>query len=250
MTEQSTEMPFLQHLGELRVRLIRIVSGVTIGFIFAFTWSEEILRLLTEPIRTSFENFQLIGTGPTEAFVTKLHVAAVAGVILTIPWTFYQIWLFIAPGLHSHERRLALPFVAVSSTFFLLGVYFCYAVVLPFAFKFFSDEFASIALIPQIRVSEYLSFVVRLVLVFGIMFEMPVLAFVLARLGLVSSMWLLKQFRFALVLIFVVAGVLTPPDVITQTLLALPLCLLYGLCVAVCRYVEANPSSSNSSSSS
>jgi sec-independent protein translocase protein TatC len=232
------EMPFLDHLRELRGRVWWSFVGILIGTIISFLWANWLFAALTAPIRTYFTNVQLIGTGPADAFITKIMVAFFSGAILSAPNTFYQIWKFILPGLHEHERKLALPFVAASSAFFLIGVSFCFFVVFPFAFQFFSEEFISIGLSPQIRISEYLSFVVQLILIFGIMFELPVLAFLLGRLGVIKHSQIRQHFRVAVVAIFVIAAVVTPPDVITQLLLAVPLCGLYWSCIYVCRYAE------------
>lgn len=234
----SNEMPFLEHLSELRVRIWRVLLGLIIGTIISFLWANWLFYALTAPARLNFENVQLIGTGPADAFITKILVAFFSGAILSAPNSFYQIWAFIAPGLHDHERKMAIPFVSASTACFLVGVSFCFFVVFPFAFKFFSEEFISIGLSPQIRISEYLSFVVKLILVFGLMFELPVLVFVLGRLGVVTHQQLRSQFRLAIVVIFIIAAIVTPPDVITQLLLAIPLCGLYWSCIYICRYAE------------
>lgn len=232
------EMPFLAHLAELRQRIIHTALGIAAASAFTLNWSSELFDLLRRPIVEHFQGVELIGTGPAEAFVTKLKVGIVAAVLVSLPFTFFQIWRFISPGLHENERKLAIPFIASSTIFFLCGASFCYAVVLPFAFQFFGEEFISIGLAPQIRISEYLSFALGLVVVFGVMFEMPLFAYLLARLGLITSAWLARQFRYAVVIIFIVAGILTPPDVVTQMLLAVPLLLLYGLSIVVARSGE------------
>jgi len=236
--EKSDEMPFVEHLRELRTYVWWSVVGIFVATIISFLWSNWLFAALTAPIRGYFDNVQLIGTGPADAFITKIMVALFSGVILSAPNTFYQLWKFIVPGLHDHEKKLALPFVLASSFFFLVGVSFCFFVVFPFAFQFFSAEFISIGLSPQIRISEYLSFVVQLILIFGVMFELPVFAFLLGRLGIITHDQIKKHFRIAVVIIFVIAAIVTPPDVITQLLLAIPLCGLYWSCIYVCRYAE------------
>jgi len=231
-------MPFLEHLSELRSRIWRTLLGILVGGICSFLWANSLFTALTSPIRGNFENLSLIGTGPADAFLTKIMVALASGVVISSPNTFYQLWSFIAPGLHEHERKQALPFVFFSTFFFLVGISFCFFLVLPFAFQFFSEEFVSIGLSPQIRISEYLSFVVKLLLVFGGMFELPIAVFLLGRLGVVTHKQLRDQFRVAIVVIFVVAAVVTPPDVITQLMLAIPLCGLYWCCIYVCKWAE------------
>lgn len=234
----AAEMPFLDHLGELRRRLISVLLGVGSGTVLCFIWADDLFVLLTLPIRGSFAQLQLIGTGPADAFLIKLQISCVGGIFCSLPWSCYQLWRFVSPGLHEHERRLAVPFVLFSSAFFLGGAGFCFTVVLPLALRFFSAEYASIDLAPQIRIAEYLSFTLRLLLVFGVMFELPVLSYLLARLKLISSQLLRRQYRMAVLFVFVLAGILTPPDVVSQLLLAGPLLALYGLCILVCRYVE------------
>jgi sec-independent protein translocase protein TatC len=234
-----SEMPFLEHLRELRDRLFRAFLGLVGGTILSFVWANQLFDILTDPIRAHFTQVELIGTGPADAFITKILVAFFSGALISAPITFYQLWKFIAPGLLDHEKKWAAPFVAVTTLCFLVGASFCFYIVFPFAFKFFSDEFISIGLKPQIRISEYLSFSVKLILIFGAMFELPVLAYVLGRLGLVTHTQLRKHFRIAIVSIFVVAAVVTPPDVITQLFLAIPLCALYWSCIHICRYAES-----------
>lgn len=231
-------MTFLQHLSELRVRLLRATYGVLLGGAVFLFWSEELFHALQTPFRDYFAGAHLIGTGPAEAFVIKLKIALLGGFFAALPWIFTQAWLFVLPGLHEHERKLAVPFIASATGFFLLGAAFCFFGVLPFAFQFFAAEFSSVGLDPQIRIAEYLSFVLGMVFVFGLMFEMPLLAFLLTRIGVLHSAFLTRNFRYAVVIIFIVAALLTPPDVVTQCLLALPLIALYGLSILVAQTVE------------
>ena len=156
------------------------------------------------------EESLVIGTGVTDAFFTKLKVSFVAGVFLASPAVFYQLWHFIAPGLYEKERRIALPFSFAASFFFIAGAAFCYYFVFPVAFRFFLEEFSSVGIAPQIRVTEYLTFASRMLLAFGVTFELPVVTFFLARLGLVTHRTMISWTRYAIVTIFVVAAVLTP----------------------------------------
>jgi len=231
-------MPFLQHLEELRKCLGLSILGVLIGSLISFAFASHLFALLTSPLSLAFEGRQLIGTGPAEAFIVKLKVSVVAGIILSAPFTFLQIWNFIAPGLYEKERGMAIPFVILSSLFFFIGISFCYYVIFPFAFQFFLAEFNSIGIEPTIKIGEYLAFAVKLLMVFGIVFELPILSYFLAKMGLVTHGWLIKKARYAILVIFITAAILTPPDVATQILLALPLIVLYGICIAVAFFTE------------
>ena len=242
-------MPFLEHLEELRLRLFRVIGAVLLMAIISYFWVNELFSLLFQPLRSSGLSaswqVDIIGTSPAEAFTTKLKITAVAGVILSLPFSFYQLWHFVAPGLHEEEKKLVIPFVFFSTLFFLVGVSFCYYAAFPVAFTFFVQEYQSIAVSPRIQMSEYLEFIVTSMLVFGIMFELPVLSYFLARMKLLSSQLLIKNSRYAIVAIFIIAAVLTPPDVVSQLLLAVPLTVLYGLCILVCRAVERSRDSSH-----
>lgn len=232
------EMPFTDHLEELRRCVVKTFAAIFVAGVLAFFWADQLFRMLTFPLRESFTHMEPIGTGLAEGFLVKIKVAIFMGIVVSLPYTFYQLWRFIAPGLHTHERQVALPFVFFSTVFFLTGASFCFFVVFPFAFEFFEAEYLSIGVKPQIRIAEYLSFCLEMLLVFGVTFELPILAYFLARLDLLTHHFLVKHLRIAVVLIFIVAAILTPPDVATQVLLAIPLLILYGLCIAVVRYVE------------
>lgn len=240
------EMPFLKHLEELRGCLIQTAIGVAVGSAICLMFSDELVMLLTEPLRAQFgAGAELIGTGPAEAFMVKLKTGVAAGVILSSPYSFLQLWRFIAPGLLEEERNYALPFVCVTTACFILGIFFCIAVVFPFAFQFFLKEFASINLTPSIRIGEYLSFAVTMALVFGLIFELPVICYFLARIGILTAGWMKRTMRYAVVIIFVVAALLTPPDVVSQILLAVPLLILYGLSILVVGWAEKQTSASS-----
>ncbi|MCO6429633.1 MAG: twin-arginine translocase subunit TatC [Deltaproteobacteria bacterium] len=235
----EAEMGLFDHLAELRRRLIFIFIAVIVSAIFAYTISAPVLSLLFEPFNQTFEKGSLIGTGPAEAFILKIKVALFVGLLFAAPVVFLQIWLFIAPGLYEHERRLVVPFVLVTSLLFFVGVWFCFYVVFPFAFEFFRDQYLSIEDVkPAIKVDEYLSLVIRGLLGFGIVFEMPVLAYFLARVGVIDHRMLISGTRYAIVFIFILSAILTPPDVLTQFLMAFPLLLLYGLSILIVKYAE------------
>jgi sec-independent protein translocase protein TatC len=187
----------------------------------------------------------LIGTGLAEAFVLKLKVALFAGIVLSSPFLFFQLWLFVAPGLYAAERRLVVPFVASTTSLFLLGVWFCYEWVFPFAFEFFRGEYASIGVTPTVRISEHLALMIQGLVGFGAVFQLPVLAFFLARLGIIDERTLIGGTRYAIVAIFILSAVLTPPDVLTQFLMAGPLLLLYGISILVVRFTTPAPVSAD-----
>jgi sec-independent protein translocase protein TatC len=239
---EEMRMPILEHLRELRIRLIRALIAVTVGFIVAYFFADRLFALLTWPIvEVAHRNLLLIGTGVGEAFFTKIKVALIAGLFLASPAVFYEVWKFIAPGLYESERRLALPFIVFASLFFIAGGYFCWAVVFKVGYAFFLSEYSSIGVTPTIRISEYLAFSAKLMLAFALTFEMPIFAFFLTRLGMVDYKMMLKQFRYAIVIIFVVSAALTPPDMVSQFLLAVPLLFLYALSIGVSYMFRQRP---------
>jgi sec-independent protein translocase protein TatC len=238
---ESGRMPLMEHLKELRVRLIRALVALAIGFAIAYAFADQLFALLTWPIRVVSPDVALIGTGVGEAFFTKIKVAMVAGLFIASPAVLYEIWKFVAPGLYTAERRMAAPFVVSATIFFLLGGYFCWEVVLKVGYAFFLSEYKSIGVKPEIRISEYLTFSSKLLLAFALTFEMPIFAYFLTRLGLIDYRQMLKYFRYAVLAIFVVAAALTPPDMVSQFLLAIPLLGLYGLSIGVSYVFRAQP---------
>lgn len=233
MTEVT--MPLTAHLEELRWRVVRALIAVMIAFVGCFYFSDRVFELLTQPLLGLGDStVQLIGTGITEAFFTRLKVSFIAAVFVASPMIFFQAWGFIEPGLIDNERRLAIPFVIAATFFFMSGAAFCYRYVFPVGYAFFLEEYANIGVAPQIRISEYLSFASRLLLAFGVTFEMPVVTFFLARVGMVDHHTLIGWFRYAIVIVFVVAAVLTPgPDIASQMLMAGPLLVLYVVSIGV-----------------
>lgn len=236
------KMPLTQHLEELRWRLIWSLLAIGVAFAVSYNFAETLFRFLTRPLLAQQGlGAQLIGTGVTEAFFTKLKVSLIAGLFLASPVVFYQLWQFVAPGLYEKEKRYAVPFVVCASLFFGLGAAFCYAIVFPVGYAFFVEQYQTIGVVPSIRISEYLSFSARMLLAFGVTFELPVITFFLARLGLVTHLSLLRPWRYAFLSIFIVAAVLTPgPDIASQMLMAAPLTVLYAVSIGVA-YVCAKP---------
>lgn len=237
--EEIEDMDFWDHIAELRKRLIYSIIAIAIGAIAGWYLSENTFSFLAAPFREYFGEAILIGTGPAEAFVLRLKVAVFAGAIFASPVIFYQVWLFIAPGLLEEEKRYALPFVFSASLLFFLGVSFCYGVVLPFALDFFRGQYEVLGDIePTIRISEYLGLLIKAILGFGVVFETPVLAFFLGKLGIITADTLINAGRYAVIAIFFISALLTPPDVLTQFLMAGPLLILYGCSILIVRWTE------------
>jgi sec-independent protein translocase protein TatC len=228
-------LSFTEHLEDLRWCLIKSLGAVLVGFLASYYFADQIFSFMVRPLQAALgPGRSLIGTGVAEAFFLEIKVALVAGLFGASPAIFYQIWRFIAPGLRQGEKRLVVPFVVCASVFFIGGAYFCYRAVLPLAFLYFVEQYHSLGVSPEIRIGEYFSFFFRMLLAFGITFELPVFTFFLVRLGIWDYRFLRRQFRYAILVIFVLAAILTPgPDVVSQILLAVPLTLLYLLSIGV-----------------
>jgi sec-independent protein translocase protein TatC len=237
----ANTMGLMAHLRELRKRLIVSFIVITLGAIASYMYAGELFSILCAPYFEAFPQSPLIGTSPTEAWVLKLKVSVFAGMILTSPILFYQLWLFIAPGLYAHEKKMVIPFILLSTLLFGGGAYFCYRMVLPLSLAFFHDEFISIGVTPTIKIGDHISMTITALAGFGAVFELPLLTFFLARLGVIDHTFLIEWFKHAVILIFVVAAVLTPPDVLTQFLMAGPLLLLYVISIGIA-YLTARPS--------
>jgi sec-independent protein translocase protein TatC len=233
VNDVHAEMTLFEHLGELRKRLLISTVAIVTFAILCYSYTSEIFVWLSKPYMTSFKDNLLIGTGPAEAFLLRVKVALFSGAVLATPIIFHQIWLFLSPGLYEKERKLFIPFLLSATALFLGGVGFCYFVVLPFTFAFFADQYAMIDITPTIRISEHLSMMIQALVGFGIVFEMPVVAFLLSRAGMIDHQTLIGGARYAVVIIFIVSAVLTPPDVLTQFLMAIPLLILYGVSILI-----------------
>src|SRR4051812_18508949 len=227
------KMSFLEHLDELRQRLVRALIALCVGFGVAWNFHEKIFHFLTGPMRRANPGVKFIYTSPTEALVLYMKMAFFVGIFLVAPYLLYQVWAFIAPGLYKHEKAWAIPFIVAGSFFFTLGGLFGHYVIFPVTFGFLGQYGGTdMQFLP--KVDQYFEFYSWFLLGLGLMFQTPVIIFVLARIGLVTPRFLLKQTRFAIVGAFVVAAFITPtPDIINQTLLALPMILLYLLGVFI-----------------
>ncbi len=231
--EVGGAMPFLQHLEELRWRLFKSLIAIVVMAMIAFYFAGELIQLIKLPFGdTPLYNIQVTGT-----FYAYLKVALFAGVIAALPIVFYQLWAFISPGLYKREKAVILPMVAVSTLLFAVGAGFCFAVVLPIAFKFLMG-FATDIVQNTITIGSYIDFVGLLMLAFGFGFQMPVIAYFLGKIGLITPSFLSKGRRYALPLLLIVGAVLTPPDVFTQVLLAGPLYLLYEISIIVVKVTQ------------
>ena len=234
MALDDRTMPLLGHLEELRWRLVKALLAVVVAFVPTYAFVTTLFTFLLQPLHQLPDPPPVVGLAPAEAFFAKLKVAFIAAIFAASPVVFYQLWQFVAPGLYQNEKRYAIPFVLFASLFFLLGASFCYVVVLPVAYRFFLEEYETIGVQAMLRISEYFSFTSRMLLAFGITFELPVLAFFFTRVGLITHRTLLDFFRYSIVGIFIMAAVLTPgPDVASQLLLAGPLLLLYLVSIGV-----------------
>ena len=236
--DNEDKQPFLGHLEELRKRLIAGAIAVGIGFAICYFFSERIFLVLIEPLkRVMPEGDQLIFTGLPEMFLTYLKVALVAGILLAAPYLFYQMWMFVAPGLYKHERSLVVPFVLASTLLFVGGALFGYFIVFPFGFEFFigfSNEY--VKALPSVK--QYFGFALKLLFAFGVVFELPVIIFFLTKMGIVTTEILKKKRKYAILLTFVAAAILTPPDIITQCMMAGPLIILYEVGIIVSRFAR------------
>jgi sec-independent protein translocase protein TatC len=242
------KLPLTAHLQELRKRLILSFIGVGAGFVLCYVFAESIFDILAAPLLKMMpKGGSLVFISVAEAFFTYMKVAFIAGLIITSPFVLYQIWAFVAPGLYRHEKSYVIPFVVAGSFFFALGILFGYYVALPVGFKFllgFSTDFIK----PMPSMKEYLSFSIKFLLAFGLVFEFPVVLVLLARIGVVNAKTLARQRKYAILLIFIFAAVLTPPDVISQVMVALPLMGLYELSILLSKVFGKKPAPVQSTS--
>ncbi|RLB91884.1 MAG: twin-arginine translocase subunit TatC [Deltaproteobacteria bacterium] len=232
MSEEN-KSPFTEHLGELRDRLVRSFIAVGIGFACAYFFKERLFEILIAPLVTAMGesgNAKMIFTGLPEAFFTYLKVSLLAGIMAASPVLFYEFWMFISPGLYRTEKKYLLPIVILSVFFFIVGTSFGYFIVFPYGFAFFLG-FATDTIHAMPSMKEYLGFASKMLLAFGFVFELPLVLTFMARMGLVSVDFLKKNRKYALLIFFVGAALITPPDVVTQIMMAVPLMILYEISI-------------------
>ena len=229
--DERVAMPLMEHLSELRRRLAWSLLGMAVGFAACYGFASSLFEYLAQPLLDVMpSDSRFIYTGVAEAFFVELKVALCAGLFAASPFIFYQIWAFAAP--YDREKRLIIPLALGSALFFIGGAAFCYFIVFPFAFEFFLG-YSSDTIVAMLSISEYFGFSLKLLVAFGLIFEMPLFSFFLTKLGLITAGKLISVRRYAVLLIFVIAAVLTPPDVFSQLLMAVPMILLYEFSIMV-----------------
>jgi sec-independent protein translocase protein TatC len=231
-SDSGGKMSFLEHLDELRKRIIRAVIAVFVGFLIACFFIQQLFDFIMKPLQLLLPpGGSLIFTDPTEAFVLYIKIAAIAGLLIASPAVMTQVWMFIAPGLYSHEKKMAIPFVVMSSVFFVAGAAFSHYIVFPMTWRFFVS-FTTDYLTFMPRIEPAFSLYMKMLLAFGLVFQMPTVVLFLARMGVVTAGFLWRNIKYAVLIIFIVAAVVTPSaDMITQTAMAGPMILLYLLSI-------------------
>jgi len=226
-------MTFLEHLEDLRKRLFYSVLALFLGFVPGWIFSKEIYAILARPVTQYLpEGTKLAFTSLTAPFMLYVKVAFLGSLFLMSPFVFLQIWYFVAPGLYQKEKKYVIPFVLMTTFFFSLGAVFGYFIVFPWACRFFLQIASDFQ--PVITVDQYFGLVLKVLLGIAVVFELPTLVFFLAKMGLVTAGWMIRNFKYAVLLVFVVAAVITPtPDVITQSIVAVPMLALYGLSILI-----------------
>ncbi len=244
---QDERMPLTAHLGELRKRILISLVAVTVTFIICFNFSEDIFRVITFPLKYDLDfsvtklqvqfvpkdklnNTKLVFLAPAEAFWMNMKVAFVFGLILALPVVFLQLWKFISPGLLPKEKKYVFPFIITTTSLFLVGASFCFFIVLPFAMGFLLTYKVGDFMMPMLSVGQYVDFCLKFILAFGIIFETPIVILFLTRIGIVTPKTLAKNRKYAILIAFIIAAILTPtPDAFNQTLMAVPMIMLYEL---------------------
>jgi len=233
------KMPFLEHLGELRTRIVRALFWLLGGTLVGLPFSQYMIDWLAKPVTRL--GYELVFTAPAEAFWVQMKVGLIAGVFISAPGILWQVWAFVAPGLHQHEKKYAAPFVIVGSLLFILGGAFSLFVVTPYAINFLLS-YARPGLKPMISIENHIDFLLKFTLAFGAVFELPLLITLAARMGLVTAKMLAKNRKYAVLGAFIIGAVLTPtPDAFNQTLMAGPLILLYEVGIVCARIFGRRP---------
>jgi sec-independent protein translocase protein TatC len=231
---EQGKMSFLDHLDELRRRIIYSVIAIVVGFLIACLFLDQLFNFIVDPMRAALPGGQkLIFTEPTEALMLYLKMAVLAGLLIASPGVMTQVWLFVAPGLYANEKKLAIPFVAMSSFFFVAGAAFAHYIVFPLTWKFF-QSFSSDSLTFMPRIEPAFGLYVKLLLVFGLIFQMPTLVLFLARMGVITARFLIRNMKYAILIMFIVGAVLSPgTDPVGQVLMAGPMFVLYLISIAL-----------------
>lgn len=233
MTEDK--QPFLSHIKELRDRLLVSVIAVAVGFVISYAVKEHIFKFLMQPfVKVMPEGSSFIFTAVTEAFLTYFKMSIITGVFLAAPVILYEIWMFVAPGLYENEKRYAFPFIVFGSAGFVGGGLFCYYFVMPTLFKFFVS-YAADFITPMPDLKSYMSLCLRMLIIFGVIFQMPLLCYYLSRAGIISTRLLTSKRRYAILGVFIVSAIISPPDITSQVLLAIPLWVLYEISIVITR---------------
>jgi len=244
-TSESGELTFLEHLEELRIRIVRALIALTAGFLLTYFFTPRIIEFLIQPF-LAFDTSHLTLLAPTEGFMVKLKTSFLAGLVVSSPVIFYQFWKFVAPALYEKEKRFMFPVVTWSVILFLTGGVFAYH-VLPFAMRFF-QSFAMENVENFWSLSKYITFVTYLLLAFGIVFELPLVLYYAARMGLVTKDFLRRKRRHALIILLILSALITPPDIFTQIVLAFPLAILYEISIILAGIAEKKYANGKNSS--
>jgi len=237
----ATQETFISHLIELRLRLVRSIVAVLAIFLCVAYWTKSIYSFLAKPLLAVLPaGASMIATDVTTTFFVPVKVSMLVAFMIALPYVLYQMWAFVAPGLYQHEKRLVVPLLFSSTVLFFVGMAFAYFVVFPMAFKFFAD-FTPVGVTMATDIDKYFNFVLTMFIVFGIAFEVPVVEVLLVKIGAVTVQQLKDIRRYVIVGIFVVAAVVTPPDVFSQLALAIPLCFLYELGIILSKFASSRP---------
>ncbi len=230
---EEKPMTLLEHLGELRSRLVRSFLAIAVAFFVCYAFAKDLFYYLSLPLlKVMPADAKFIYTGVAEGFFVDLKVSFVAAVFVACPFLFYQIWAFIAPGLYEEEKRYVTPLAFCSAFFFLGGATFCYFAVFPFAFKFFMS-YSTENIVAMLSINEYLGFALKMLIAFGLIFEMPLFSFFLSRMGIVTAARMRSVRKYAVLAVFIIAAILTPPDVFSQIMMAVPMLFLYEISIFV-----------------
>ena len=240
-TVEDAKMSFMEHLGELRTRIVRALTGLLVGTVIALPFSQQIVDWLARPITKL--NYELVFTAPAEAFWVQMKVGLIVGIFISAPVILWQVWAFIAPGLHAHERKYAAPFVIIGSLLFIGGGAFSLYVVTPYAIQFLLS-YARPGLKPMITLQNHVDFLLKFTLAFGAVFELPLALTILSRVGVVNAKMLARNRKYAILGAFIAGAILTPtPDAFNQALMAGPLIILYEVGIICARIFGRRPAS-------